>query len=181
MTEGITLLTYKRKIKHYIEDLISKNFKNKNKNFKNSKSGQKSPKFGFKKCFYYLNIIFFTFRSKKMVMFFSVLSYGTTLWWSMRGRMGEVGLVRMTKYGRQLHVKASGFTGQLYLGFVPILPVSDNLPKTQEEQHPDYTFLFCLSDNHFLGFETKEYCTAVFSYNFLVNDYGTSFKGTNTV
>ena len=43
MTEGITLLTRKRKIKHYIKELIFKNINNKNKkkSLKNSKSFQK--------------------------------------------------------------------------------------------------------------------------------------------
>ena len=40
VTEGITLLSWKGIIKHYIEDLIFQNFDNK-KSLKNSVSGQK--------------------------------------------------------------------------------------------------------------------------------------------
>ena len=41
MTEGIILMTSKRKIKHYIEDLILSTSKIKIQSLKNSKSGQK--------------------------------------------------------------------------------------------------------------------------------------------
>ena len=30
--------------------------------------------------------------------------------------------------------------------------------RTQQEQHLSWKIFFCLSENHFLGFETKEYC-----------------------
>ena len=80
VTEGITLLTWKRIIKHYIEDLFLKPSKIK-KSLKNYKSGQNWQKFCQKNVFITKiskTFDFFGQKSKKNVMFFSVLLYGIT-------------------------------------------------------------------------------------------------------
>ena len=56
--------------------------------------------------------------------------------------MGEVWLVRITKHGQHLHMKASGLTRQVNLGFVPILPVSGNLPEPNKSKICDLKITF---------------------------------------
>ena len=82
MTEGKTLSTWKRIIKHYIEDV---NLKPSNIKKILKKTLDMVLKKGKKRRFYYLNIKTFNFfgqkSKKKMVMFFSVISYGITRLW----------------------------------------------------------------------------------------------------
>ena len=77
MTDGITLLTEKRIIKHYIEDLIFKSYK-KFKNLIFFKVVENNKKIVKKLFIYKISKTFDFFGLKKIIMFFSVLLYGIT-------------------------------------------------------------------------------------------------------